>query len=114
MNNALPSIAEMRRAFRKSDPSYDGVFFAAVKTTSIFCRPSCPARKPLPANVEFFVTARDALFAGYRPCKRCQPLAQNALQPAWVEQLLTRIDAAPTARITASDLSAMGVDSARA
>src|SRR5215510_1660579 len=114
MNSALPSIAEMHRAFRESDPSYDGVFFAAVKTSSIFCRPSCPARKPLPANVEFFVTARDALFAGYRPCKRCQPLAESGRPPAWVEQLLAKIDAVPTARITASDLSAMGVDAARA
>ena len=51
MNNVLPSIAEMRRAFRMSDSSYDGVFVAAVKTTHIFCRPCCPARKPLPANM---------------------------------------------------------------
>jgi AraC family transcriptional regulator of adaptative response/methylated-DNA-[protein]-cysteine methyltransferase len=69
MNKVLPSLAEMHRAFRQSDQSYDGVFFAAVKTTHIFCRPSCPARKPLPANVEFLSSARDALFAGYRTLK---------------------------------------------
>ena len=104
----------MRRAFLKSDSSYDGVFFAAVKTTDIFCRPSCPARKPLPANVEFFATAREALFAGYRPCQRCHPLDLTDRQPQWVEQLLTKIEAAPTERVTASDLCALGVDPVRA
>lgn len=114
MKNALPSITEMRRAFRRSDPSYDGVFFSGVKTTSIFCRPSCPARKPLPENVEFFGTAREALFAGYRPCQRCRPLDPIGHQPQWVQELLTKIDAAPTERMTASDLCALGVDPTRA
>src|SRR5688500_1343447 len=114
MKNTLPSITEMRRAFRSSDPSYDGVFFSGVKTTSIFCRPTCPARKPLPENVEFFGTAREALFAGYRPCHRCRPLDPIGRQPQWVQELLTKIDAAPTERVTGSDLCALGVDPARA
>ncbi len=114
MKNVLPSIAEMHRAFRESDPSYDGVFFSGVKTTSIFCRPSCPARKPLPENIEFFGSAREALFAGYRPCKRCRPLDPIGQPPQWMRELLTKIDAAPTERMTASDLCALGVDPARA
>src|SRR5436309_1606463 len=114
MKNALPSIAEMRRAFLNSDAAYDGVFFTAVKTTGIFCRPSCPSRKPLPTNIQFFTTAREALFAGYRPCKRCRPLDPPGQPPDWLEQLLTKVDAAPTERLTASDLSAMGIDPARA
>ncbi|MGH9255586.1 MAG: Ada metal-binding domain-containing protein, partial [Vicinamibacterales bacterium] len=65
---ALPPRAEMERAFLCSDPSYDGIFFTGVRTTGIFCRPSCRARKPLPGHVEFFATVREALFAGYRPC----------------------------------------------
>src|SRR6186997_552557 len=59
-----PPREEMVRAFLDSDTAYDGVFFTAVKTTGIFCRPACPARKPLPQNVEFFATVREAMFAG--------------------------------------------------
>ena len=53
----------MYNALVRRDSSYEGVFFAGVKTTSIFCRPTCGARKPKQANVEFFPTSRDALFA---------------------------------------------------
>ena len=52
-----PSTDEMQLAFLNSDATYDGIFFTAVKTTGIFCRPSCAARKPLPENVEFFARA---------------------------------------------------------
>ena len=85
----------MVAAFLASDPSYDGVFFTAVKTTRIFCRPGCPARKPLPQNVEFYQTVREAMFAGYRPCKRCTPLDTPGKAPEWVESLIARLDAAP-------------------
>ncbi len=51
-----------------SDSAYEGVFFTAVKTTGIFCRPTCGARKPKPENVEFFSLANEAMAAGYRPC----------------------------------------------
>ena len=50
----LPRRHEMERAYQRSDASYDGVFYLGVRTTGIFCRPSCPARKPKPQNVEFF------------------------------------------------------------
>lgn len=63
----------MERAFFASDPAWDGRFMAAVRTTGIFCRPSCRVRKPLPANVTFLVDATAAREAGYRPCLRCQP-----------------------------------------
>lgn len=72
--NTQPSRETMVAAYMAGDDSYDGVFYTAVKTTGIFCRPRCPARKPLPGNVEFFATVREAMFAGYRPCKRCTPL----------------------------------------
>jgi AraC family transcriptional regulator of adaptative response/methylated-DNA-[protein]-cysteine methyltransferase len=70
----LPPAAEMEAAYQRRDASYDGVFYLGVRTTGIFCRPSCPARKPLARNVEYFGSVKDALFAGYRPCKRCRPL----------------------------------------
>jgi AraC family transcriptional regulator of adaptative response/methylated-DNA-[protein]-cysteine methyltransferase len=110
----LPSILEMQRAYQRSDSSYDGIFFLAVRTTGIFCRPSCRVRKPRPENVEYYATVREALFAGYRPCKRCRPLAVEGHPPDWVERLLTEIDEAPTMRLTDGDLRARRIDPARA
>jgi AraC family transcriptional regulator of adaptative response/methylated-DNA-[protein]-cysteine methyltransferase len=55
------------------DPRADGQFFYAVKTTKIFCRPSCPSRRPERKNVSFYPTAQMALAAGFRPCLRCEP-----------------------------------------
>ncbi|MBP1744629.1 MAG: transcriptional regulator with only domain, AraC family, partial [Firmicutes bacterium] len=52
---------------------YDGVFFYGVRTTGVFCRPSCRSREPKRENVEFFDSARDAVSSGFRPCKRCRP-----------------------------------------
>jgi len=67
------SFNEMVKIANSSDYSYDGVFFYAVKTTGIFCRPSCRSRNPNIENITFFQTAEDAKVAGFRPCKRCQP-----------------------------------------
>ena len=63
----------MERAFYAADPSWDGRFVAGVRTTGIFCRPSCRSRKPLPKNVEYLADAAAARAAGYRACLRCQP-----------------------------------------
>lgn len=101
----------MQRAYLKKDATYNGVFFLGVRTTAIFCRPSCPARKPLPKNVEYFPTAREALFAGYRPCKRCRPLDSDD-QPGWARDLIARVEREPGARIRDSELKARGVDPA--
>lgn len=60
-------------AFDRRDRLFDGQFIGAVKTTGIYCKPSCPARRPLRENVEFFWTAGEALAAGYRSCMRCKP-----------------------------------------
>jgi AraC family transcriptional regulator of adaptative response/methylated-DNA-[protein]-cysteine methyltransferase len=60
-------------AFDRRDRSQDGAFVGAVKTTRIYCKPSCPARRPLRENVEFFATAAEARGAGYRACLRCKP-----------------------------------------
>ena len=64
---------EMERAFYASDTAWDGRFVAAVRTTGIFCRPSCRVRKPLPKNVEYLPDAAAARAAGYRACLRCHP-----------------------------------------
>ena len=110
---ATPAPAEMERAFYDRDASYDGVFFTGVRTTGIFCRPSCPARKPLRQNVEFFPSVGRALFAGYRPCQRCRPLEADGRPPEWVERLLERVDASPDARVRAADLRALGLSPER-
>ena len=60
----------------------DGRFFYAVKTTGVFCRPSCPARPPLRKNVSYYATASEAGAAGFRPCLRCRPLAAIGQDPA--------------------------------
>ena len=109
--HTLPPTAEMEKAYLRRDVAYDGIFFIGVRTTGVFCRPVCPARSPLPKNVEYFASAATALFAGYRPCKRCRPMA-TANQPEWVTTLLARIEADPAARITEIDLRAFGVDPA--
>jgi AraC family transcriptional regulator of adaptative response/methylated-DNA-[protein]-cysteine methyltransferase len=111
---ALPSDKEMLRAFMASDATYNGVFFTAVRTTGIFCLPSCKARKPLAENVEFFGSVKDALFAGYRACKRCTPLEPAGHLPEWVARVLARVDDASDGRVTAADLRTLGVDPARA
>jgi AraC family transcriptional regulator of adaptative response/methylated-DNA-[protein]-cysteine methyltransferase len=60
-------------AFMRRDRRWDGSVIGAVKTTGIYCKPSCPAKRPKRENVEFFATGEEALAAGYRPCMRCKP-----------------------------------------
>ena len=73
----LCDAARLRR-----DRAYDGLFFIAVRTTRIYCRPVCKVRQPLTRNIEFFVSAAAAEDAGYRPCLRCRPEAAPFC-PAW-------------------------------
>lgn len=57
----------------RRDEHYDDVFFFAVKTTGIYCRPSCAARRPLPQNCTFFSSTKEAEAGGFRACRRCKP-----------------------------------------
>src|SRR5262245_50136191 len=75
------------QACLRRDAAFDGQFVIAVLTTGIYCRPSCPARKPLRKNVVFFAAPRLAREAGFRPCKRCYPDRVAARDPA-VERVL--------------------------
>ena len=110
---SLPPESEMWQAFTERDPAYDGVFFTGVRTTGIFCRTTCPARKPLRKNIEFFEAASDALFAGYRPCKRCRPLEPHGEAPAWLRSVLEALEEEPARRMRDADLRDQGVDPAR-
>jgi AraC family transcriptional regulator of adaptative response / methylphosphotriester-DNA alkyltransferase methyltransferase len=69
------------QAIITNDRGYDGRFFYAVKTTGVFCRPSCKSRVPSRANVEYFNNVTEALIKGYRPCKRCRPDLPVPYQP---------------------------------
>jgi AraC family transcriptional regulator of adaptative response/methylated-DNA-[protein]-cysteine methyltransferase len=110
----LPSVKTMDRAIRERDTSFDGVFFTAVRTTGIFCRPSCPAKTPLPRNRRYFGSAREAALAGYRPCKRCRPLDTSGRPPIWVDRLLAEVERNPSARFTDAQLRKLGIEPARA
>lgn len=76
------SFDERYRAISSRDARFDGQFITAVRTTGIYCRPSCPARTPRRENVRFFATSAAAHEAGYRACKRCLPEAAPG-SPAW-------------------------------
>ena len=72
----MKTVPEQTRKWRSvlaRDQAADGKFVYAVRTTGIYCRPSCPSRRPKPASVEFFPASAAAERAGYRPCKRCAP-----------------------------------------
>jgi len=73
MNTARATQEELYEKVLTRDPQYDDVFFFAVTSTGIYCRPSCPARRPLKKNCTFFSSARDAEKSGFRACKRCRP-----------------------------------------
>lgn len=113
MMTSLPSGDTMYRALSERDASFDGVFFAAIRTTGIFCRPTCSAKRPLRENVEFYPSVRDALVAGYRPCRRCNPMQPHGAAPEWIEKLLQQVEANPSRRWKDADLRAESLDPAR-
>ena len=106
----LPSPEVMYRAVVERDPAFEGIFYVGVKTTGIFCRPTCRVRTPKRENVEFFPSVGEALHAGFRPCKRCRPLEREPDAPAVVARLLAQVEADPSARLRDTDLLTRGID----
>ncbi len=106
----LPDTRTMYRALGRRDAAYEGVFFTGVKTTGIFCRPTCRAKKPKQENVEFFPTVTEALHGGYRPCRLCRPMDATRPVPPLVERLRRAVEAAADGRVTDKDLAALGID----
>lgn len=82
VDTVIEDFERCYRAMQSKDARFDGWFFVAVKTTGIYCRPSCPARTPNAANVCFMPSAAAAQRAGYRACKRCRPDASPG-SPEW-------------------------------
>src|SRR5512140_1218156 len=106
----LPPTETMYRALVNRDPSFEGIFYIGVRTTGIFCRPTCSAKKPARENVDFFATSSDALENGYRPCLRCHPLDPNARPPKLIERLHAEVERAPGGRLTDKELAALSID----
>jgi AraC family transcriptional regulator of adaptative response/methylated-DNA-[protein]-cysteine methyltransferase len=106
----LPTPRTMYRALSRRDAAYEGVFFTGVKTTGIFCRPTCKAKRPRAENVEFFPTVTEALHGGYRPCRLCRPMDGTKPVPPLVERLRRAVEAAVDGRVTDKDLAAMDVE----
>jgi AraC family transcriptional regulator, regulatory protein of adaptative response / methylated-DNA-[protein]-cysteine methyltransferase len=106
----MPPAEIMYRAVADRDTSFEGVFFVAVRTTGVFCRPGCPARTPFAANVEFFASVGECLQAGYRPCRRCRPLQPRHDVPAWLPAALALAESRVERRLTAADLRSAGID----
>jgi AraC family transcriptional regulator of adaptative response/methylated-DNA-[protein]-cysteine methyltransferase len=100
----------MYRALVDHDPAFEGIFFVGVSTTGIFCRPTCRVRTPKRENVEFFGSTSDALHAGYRPCRRCEPLSESRKTPPVVAQLLAAVESEPTGRLRDADLVSRGIE----
>src|ERR1700746_2655200 len=96
----LPPAETMYRALVRRDPSFEGIFYIGVRTTGIFCRPTCSAKKPARENVDFFKTQGHALEGGSRLCLRAPPLDPNAPPPKLIERLRAEVERAPGGRLT--------------
>ena len=97
------------QALLDREQSFVGVFFVAVKTTSVFCIATCRARKPKKENVEFFTTFKDALDNGYRPCKVCKPTENANEAPEPVQKAIQMVKNNPKKKITDYQLSQMNI-----
>ncbi len=106
----LPSDDLLYAALVARDPVYDGFAFVGVKSTGIFCRLTCAARKPKKENTVFFPTVVGAMEAGYRPCKRCRPLALHSERDPVVSVLLERLESEPEKRWSEEDIKALKLD----
>ncbi|MWN31117.1 MULTISPECIES: bifunctional transcriptional activator/DNA repair enzyme AdaA [unclassified Gilliamella] len=93
-------IREYYQALLTKDQNYVGIFYAGVKTTSVFCIATCRARKPKFENVDFFTTFKAALDAGYRPCKICKPTENANETPIDVAKAITLITENPKTKVS--------------
>src|ERR671910_1861146 len=100
------TLADARwQAVVNRDRGRDGEFVFAVSTTGIYCRPSCPARRPRPENVSFFADSAAAERAGFRACRRCRPKSGLSPQEELVARATIWLDAHVEERVTLSRLS---------
>lgn len=106
----LPNHVTLYRALLDRDDRYDGQAFVGVSSTGVFCRLTCPARKPKSANCTFYPTVGACIEAGFRPCKRCHPMRPSASADMCVSALLAALDERPEHRWSESCITALGFD----
>ncbi|MFW2570904.1 bifunctional transcriptional activator/DNA repair enzyme AdaA [Legionella sp. 29fVS95] len=105
---------EYYQALLNKNTEYEGVFYVAVTTTGVFCRPTCPARKPKFEHCEFYETAQQALLASFRPCKRCLPLSHPNQVSTIIQKLVNAIEENPEKRWKNADFQALSIEAATA
>lgn len=106
----LPDTQTLYAALLARDETYEGRAFVGVTTTGIFCRLTCPSRKPKAQNCQWFADVDAARAAGFRPCRRCHPLGLTAEGDPTVSLLMEQLDADPQRRWSEDDLIALGLD----
>ncbi len=102
------------KALLEKNSEYEGLFYVGVKTTGVFCRPTCPARKPKFENCEFFNSAKEALTAAFRPCQRCRPLSHPNQVSSVVQTLVDAIEKNPEKRWKSDDFRQLTIDESTA
>jgi len=102
------------QALIEKNTEYEGIFFVGVTTTGVFCRPTCPARKPKFEHCEFFETAQAALLASYRPCKRCKPLSHPSQVSELIQILVQAVEENPEKRWKNCDFQQLSIDATTA
>lgn len=93
---------------------YDGIFFAGITSTGVFCHATCPARKPKFENCIFYESAEEALLSGFRPCKRCHPLSYPKGISPLVHNMVKLVEENPEKKWRDSDFTILGVHAATA
>ncbi len=106
----LPDDNELYAALLTRDASYEGLAWVGVTSTGVFCRLTCPARKPKRDNCLFFDSIAACLDAGFRPCKRCRPLDPAARADPLVTELVDALERDPARRWTEADVIEKGFD----
>lgn len=107
---ALPTDDVLYDALTARDAAYEGVAYVGVTTTGVFCRLTCPARKPRREHTKFFHTVAACMEAGFRPCKRCRPLVTAGAADPVVKTLLEALEKNPGRRWQERDVASMGFD----
>lgn len=105
----VEKITDYYQALVDRNPQYIGVFYACVKTTSVFCIATCRARKPKKKNVDFYSNFADALRYGYRPCKICKPTENANKPPETVEMAIKLVKENPKEKIMDWRLRELGI-----
>jgi AraC family transcriptional regulator, regulatory protein of adaptative response / methylated-DNA-[protein]-cysteine methyltransferase len=98
------------QALLAKNTEYEGVFYVGVKTTGVFCRPTCPARKPKFEHCEFFETPQQALLAAFRPCQRCRPLSPPNQVSVLIQTLVAAVEKNPEKHWRDEDFKTISAD----